>query len=102
MYEQDVRRQLYTDEDDRQFFQWIQKSMGQFEKRLNDGCAALHHLEMHMINVACDDPGAAIGAQLILPILQERLDAKVAAFFARQADEAAEELLRMEEAEVPS
>lgn len=30
---------------------------------------------MQLINVACDDPGAAIGANMALPLLQERLDA---------------------------
>ena len=35
---------------------------------------ALQHLEMQLINVACDDPGAAIGANMALPLLQERLD----------------------------
>lgn len=67
---QDVRKQLYTDEDDRTFFAWIQRERKAVEERLADGAAALQHLEMALVNVACDDPGAAIGAQLALPLLQ--------------------------------
>lgn len=67
---QDVRKQLYTDEDDCTFFAWIQRERRAVEDRLADGAAALQHLEMALINTACDDPGAAIGAQLALPLLQ--------------------------------
>jgi hypothetical protein len=69
---QDVRKQLYTDEDDRTFFAWIQKERRTVEERLADGAAALQHLEMALVNTACDDPGAAVGAQLALPLLQVR------------------------------
>ena len=69
---QDVRKQLYTDEDDRTFFAWIQKERRTVEDRLADGAAALQHLEMALVNTACDDPGAAVGAQLALPLLQVR------------------------------
>lgn len=67
---QDVRRQLYSDKDDREIFSTIQDQLRRIDKRLEDGRAALQHLEMALINVACDDPGAAIGAQLVLPLLQ--------------------------------
>lgn len=65
-----MRRQLYTDKDDREIFSTIQDQLRRIEKRMEDGRAALQHLEMALINVACDDPGAAIGAQLVLPLLQ--------------------------------
>lgn len=57
---------------------------------------ALQHLEMHLINVACDDPGAMIGTQLALPLLQERLDARGLDFAAHRAKLAEDEVLRME------
>lgn len=69
---QDVRKQLYTEEDDCTFFAWIQRERKSVEERLADGAAALQHLEMALVNTACDDPGAAIGAQLALPLLQVR------------------------------
>jgi len=91
-----VRRQLYGDEDDRKFFQWVQTQLKQTEKRLEDGRAVLHHLEAQLINVACDDPGAAIGAQLALPLLQERLDAKAQDFAKQKAAQAEEDIIKME------
>lgn len=56
----------------------------------------LHHLEAQLINVACDDPGAAIGAQLALPLLQERLDAKAQDFARQKAAQAEEDIIKME------
>jgi len=97
---QDVRRQLYGDEDDRKFFQWVQSQLKQTEKRLEDGRAVLHHLEAQLINVACDDPGAAIGAQLALPLLQERLDAKAQDFARQKAAQAEEDIIKMEVGQV--
>ena len=67
---QDVRRQLYGEDDDIKFFKWIQGQLKDTEKRLEEGRAVLFHLESQLMNVACDDPGAAIGVQLALPILQ--------------------------------
>ncbi len=56
----------------------------------------LQHLEMHLINVACDDPGALIGAQLALPMLQDALDARSLEYAAERAKAAEDEVLRME------
>lgn len=91
-----MRRQLYGDEDDRKFFQWVQSQLKQTETRLENGRAVLHHLEAQLINVACDDPGAAIGAQLALPLLQERLDAKAQEFARQKAAQAEEDIIKME------
>lgn len=35
---------------------------------------AIQHLEMTLVNVGCDDPGATIGTTLLLPMLQVRPD----------------------------
>lgn len=40
------------------------------ERRLEEGRVALQHLEVMLLNVGCDDPGTAIGTQLLLPLLQ--------------------------------
>ncbi|KAK9841198.1 hypothetical protein WJX74_001758 [Apatococcus lobatus] len=95
-FQKDVRRQLYNDEDDRTFFGWIQSELRSVEKRLEEGRATLQHLEMHLINVACDDPGATIGAQLALPMLQDRLDSKAREFADRRATEAELLIFQME------
>lgn len=38
-FQKDVRRQLYGDEDDQQFFRWINNERKQVEKRLEEGRA---------------------------------------------------------------
>ncbi len=38
-FQKDVRRQLYGDEDDQQFYRWINSERKQVEKRLEDGRA---------------------------------------------------------------
>ncbi|GAB4814795.1 hypothetical protein N2152v2_001841 [Parachlorella kessleri] len=95
-FHKDLRRQLYGDEDDVAFFDIIKKQLKEIEKRLEDGRAALQHVENFVVNVACDDPGAAVGAQLVLPLLQERLDARALEFAAQRAEQAQQEVMRME------
>jgi len=93
---QDVRRQLYSMDDDRTFFDWIQKELRAVEKRLEDGRAVLAHLEGALINVSCNDPGAVVGQQLSLPILQERLDARARDYAAQRAAAAEEAIIKEE------
>jgi hypothetical protein len=66
------------------------------DRRLEDSAVVLQHLEMQLLNIACDDPGAVIGGQLALPLLQERLDTLALAFAAQRAKLAEDEVLRME------
>lgn len=91
-----MRRQLYGDEDYKNFFEWILDEVKIINKKLEAGNAVLHHLEMFLVNVACNDPGAAIGSSLILPILQERLDNLALDFAAEKAAEAEKAIIRME------
>jgi hypothetical protein len=49
-----------------------------------------------LINVSCDDPGAAIGQQLALPLLQERLDACARDYAAKRAAAAEEAIIKEE------
>jgi hypothetical protein len=95
-FQKDVRKQLYSEEDDRNFFNRIKDALKTTESRLEEGRVALQHLEMFLLNVACDDPGAAIGTQLVLPMLQERLDAAALAFKAELAKMAEDEIIAME------
>ena len=67
---QDVRHLLHTADDDRETFKWIQGQLRDAEKRLAEGRVVVICLQNQLINVACDDPGAAIGAEVALPILQ--------------------------------
>ncbi len=56
----------------------------------------LQHVENFVVNVACDDPGAAVGTQLVLPLLQERLDVRALEYAAQRAEQAQQEVIRME------
>ena len=51
---------------------------------------------MFLMNVACNDPGAAIGGNLVLPILQERLDSLALDYAAEKAAEAEKAIIKME------
>lgn len=68
-----MRKQLYSNSDDKAFFDRIKMGLKYVETRLEEGRVALQHLELFLVNVACDDPGAAIGSQLVLPLLQVRM-----------------------------
>lgn len=87
---------MYNADDDRNFFDWVQRELRAVEKRLEEGRTCLAHLELALINVACDDPGAAVGTQLALPLLQERLDGRARAFAAQRAAAAQEAIIRAE------
>jgi hypothetical protein len=65
-----VRKQLYNGIDDRQFFDRIACGLKTVEDRLEEGRVALQYLELFLVNVACDDLGATISSQLVLPLLQ--------------------------------
>jgi hypothetical protein len=69
-FQKDVRKQLYRDADDRKLFDRIACELKAIEARLEDGRAALQHLELFLVNVACDDLGATISSHLVLPLLQ--------------------------------
>eukprot|EP00210_Caulerpa_lentillifera_P004712 g4496.t1 len=94
----DFKKQLYSDLDDQTFFSRIKTELKQVEKRVEDGAVVLQHLEMFLINIACDDPGALIGTSVILPLLQERLEEKAMEYSTQRASEAMDDLLKMEEA----
>ncbi len=73
---QDVRYQLHDDKEDQHGYQLLQTQLSQVEKRQEEGRAVLPFLEAYLLSLTCDDPGTIIGPQLVLPLLQERLDAK--------------------------
>ena len=70
----DLRRQLYSDADDRAFYKEVQHSLKRLDELIEEGRVAVAQLEQHLLHVACDDPGAAVGMALILPRLQVRSD----------------------------
>eukprot|EP01025_Chloroclados_australasicus_P065657 TRINITY_DN8944_c1_g1_i2.p1 TRINITY_DN8944_c1_g1~~TRINITY_DN8944_c1_g1_i2.p1 ORF type:complete len:1698 (-),score=169.93 TRINITY_DN8944_c1_g1_i2:1184-6277(-) len=69
------------------------------EEKADELKAVLGHLEMHFLNVSCDDPGTIIGAWLALPMLQDRLEQKAFDFATKLAEKAQTEMLRLMEEE---
>eukprot|EP00775_Hariotina_reticulata_P013475 gene13475-13601_t len=96
-FHKDVRKQLYVESDDRSFFNRIKDGLKSVEAQLEEGRVAVQHLELFLLNVACDDPGTVIGSQLLLPLLQDRLDCAALAFKAERAKMAEDEIIAMEE-----
>jgi hypothetical protein len=95
-FHKDVRKQLYHEGDDRNFFNRIKDGLKSVEAQLEEGRVAVQHLELFLLNVACDDPGTVIGSQLLLPLLQDRLDGAALAFKAERAKMAEDEIIAME------
>jgi hypothetical protein len=90
----DFRRQLYNNEDDRSFYVEVQASLKTLGEQLEQGKVAIGQLEQHLLNVACDDPGATVGMGLILPVLQTRLDGLASEHATQEAQRAELELLQ--------
>eukprot|EP01025_Chloroclados_australasicus_P049752 TRINITY_DN5689_c0_g2_i1.p1 TRINITY_DN5689_c0_g2~~TRINITY_DN5689_c0_g2_i1.p1 ORF type:complete len:1116 (-),score=154.62 TRINITY_DN5689_c0_g2_i1:1122-4469(-) len=78
----------------------IQKELGSVSQRLQqlsqkviEGTAALHHLEMNLINLACEDPGALISMHLALPIIQKKLYHAARSHAEKRANAVCEDLI---------
>ena len=67
---QSVQCRLCSQDDEIALVKSIQCQLRDAERRLAEGQEDLFHLQKLQTIVACDDHGLAIGAQLVLPILQ--------------------------------
>lgn len=92
----EVCHQLYHLEDDIALFGQINRQLKEVSSKVEDGRAALQHLEAFVLNVSCDDPGIAIGINLILPFIQQKLDSKALEFASQKANAALDEVTEME------
>jgi hypothetical protein len=79
---QEVWSQLSKPNDDRAVFAVIQRDLKAAEKRVEEGQIVLQILEKRLICLACVDAGADITTRLLLPLTQERLEARAADFAA--------------------
>ena len=48
----------------------LQKEVTAIEKLMDDKTVLIQHLEMRVINAACDNPGPTVTTRLLLPVLQ--------------------------------
>lgn len=77
----------------------LEKAADQVQQVLEEGRAALSHLEHQLINIQCMDPGATVGLQLVLPLLQHRLDVEAARHQQASVQGLISELIAQEEEE---
>ena len=77
----------------------MQDYVKELERQLEVQKVALFHLESHVLNLACDDFGSAVGQHVVLPLLQDKLDRLALEFRERQALSRTDELLRLEQEE---
>jgi len=69
----DVLRQLYSQETGRMLFDSLKQRAREWERKADRCAATLCHSEARLVNLCAIDPGAPIGAHLVLPALQESI-----------------------------
>ena len=87
---------MYGDHDAEIFLHKIQQQICQIEHEVEQARAVVHVLSVQLINVAYDDPATALGSELILPMLQERIDARGEEWEKKKAAKALEDILEEE------
>ena len=75
---QDIWPEISTFEQEKVLYEAIQLQRKQLAPFHDEGCAVLPLMEAHVIDAACNDPGAALVPHLILPLLREQIRAKAA------------------------
>ena len=63
----------------------LQQHVKEGEKIQAANRAALIHLEAQVIDVACDDPGTVVGANVLLPMLREHIESQAYAHYNKDA-----------------
>ncbi|KAL0028774.1 hypothetical protein WJX79_006642 [Trebouxia sp. C0005] len=96
-FQTDVRYQLHDDKEDHRVYQLLQTQLSAVEKRQEEGRAVLPFLEAYLLSLTCDDPGTIIGPQLVLPLLQKRLDAKAQEHHEQKLNQKKQEVARLQE-----
>ena len=101
---QDVQDDIYNDEEDDKFTRLKIRDLNVLSEAIEAGRAILPHLEMLVVYRACSDPGPAVVEELILPIIQGRLEylsRKHTAIQNAKQDQRNEELLAEAQAREP-
>jgi len=73
---QDIWPKLCKPEQNKALHEALQVQHTEAMKHFEQGCAIVPLLMAQMMEAACDDPGAVLLPQLMLPLLRERLEAK--------------------------
>ena len=96
-FRKDVHHQLYTEADDINIFGALREHYRDIMVRLEEGRVAAQHLERAFLNAACDDLELRVAGELVLPLLQERLDEAARQFAEDKARQAQEEIIALME-----
>eukprot|EP01026_Neomeris_dumetosa_P043383 TRINITY_DN3635_c0_g2_i2.p1 TRINITY_DN3635_c0_g2~~TRINITY_DN3635_c0_g2_i2.p1 ORF type:complete len:1081 (+),score=203.19 TRINITY_DN3635_c0_g2_i2:118-3243(+) len=58
--------------------------------------AVISFFEFNLVNVGCDDLGAVIGVEILLPMFQEKIEQQAENYFNQQAEQLQQQILDME------
>ncbi|KAL0024964.1 hypothetical protein WJX77_006455 [Trebouxia sp. C0004] len=75
----DIWPKLCKPEQTKAVYEALQVQHAESMKHFEQGCAVVQPLMAQLVEAACDDPGAVLLPQLVLPLLRERLEAKAKA-----------------------
>ena len=76
---QDIWPKLCKPEQCKAMHEMLQVQHAESMKHFEQGCAIVQSLMAQLVEAACDDPGAVLLPQLVLPLLRERLETKAKA-----------------------
>jgi len=94
----DVRPRLYSAEADRALFEALKARLKDCARRMELCAVALYHCELRLANLCAVDPGAQLGAHLVLPLLQQRIFRAAEQRAAQAAEEAEAAMARSSDA----
>lgn len=77
-FRKDIWPKVSTFEQEKVLYEAIKLQRKQLAPFHDEGCAVLPLMEAHVVDAACNDPGAALLPHLILPLLREQIGAKAA------------------------
>lgn len=86
---------LYDDAEDRSIFSALQSQLRFMKEFIEDGHAALHHLEAEVVNAVCKDPSEELEKHLVLPLIRERIAAAAADHYQAQAESQSADRVRL-------
>jgi len=72
-HSQAIWPKLCTNEEKAKAYKACEAQLKHLEDLLAEGCAALPLLEAQLCSAACSNPGGVIMAQVLLPLLRQRL-----------------------------
>jgi hypothetical protein len=65
------------------------------DEYLQESCVVAQHLERALINTACTDMSPRVATELVLPLLQERLEEAARQYSEDKARQAQEEIMAL-------